>query len=133
MQHELAWCGTPIRTIIKVQHNARSYRATYRGTYVPVVHEYLLVFSKDEPYGVRVVSTVTRDVDLRRRDLTWLQIVQASVEALGGRADLTPVYDEVARQFGERVAQAQWWHEKVRQVLQGPRFVRLERGVYGLA
>ena len=133
MQHELAWCGTPIRTIIKVQHNARSYRATYRGTFVPVVHEYLLVFSKDEPYGVRVVYTVTRDVDLRRRDLTWLQIVQASVEALGGRADLTAVYDEVARQFGERVAQAQWWREKVRQVLQGPRFVRLERGVYGLA
>jgi hypothetical protein len=37
------------------------------------------------------------------------------------------------RQFGQRVSQAQWWHEKVRQVLRGPRFGRLERGVYGLA
>lgn len=133
MQHEIAWCGEPVRTVIKLQHNAQSYRRRYGGRFVPIVHEYLLVFRKASPYAVRVVYTVTRDVNLRSRNLTWVQIVQAAVEALGGRASVSEVYDEVARQFTERVATAQWWREKVRQVLQGPRFIRLERGVYTLA
>ena len=101
--------------------------------FVLAVHENLLVFRKDEPDGVRVVYTVTCNVDLRHRNLTWLEIAQAAVGALGERADLKSVYDEVAGQFGERVAQAKWWREKAHQILPGPRFVRLERGMCVLA
>jgi len=134
MQHEIAWCGEPVRTIIKLQHNATSYRTSYVGRrFVPIVHEYLLVFRKTSPYSARVVYTVTRDVNLRRRELTWAQIVQAAVEALGGQARVDDVYREVEQQFGWRTEAAHWWREKVRQTLQGPRFVRVERGVYAIA
>lgn len=32
--------------IIKVQHNAQSFRKEYRGKFIPIVHEHLLIFKK---------------------------------------------------------------------------------------
>jgi len=131
MQHEIAWPGTPVRTLIKLQHNTTSARSQYGGRFVPIAHEILLVHRKTEPYQVRVVYTVERVVSLASRDLTWLQVVQAAVDGLGGRASPQEVYREVESRFPERVRG--FWREKIRQCLQTPRFERLDRGIYRIA
>lgn len=134
MAHEIVWPGTPIRAFVKLQHNASSYRTPYNGRFVPITHENALLFRKTEPYRVRVVYTVERDLDMRERPLTWLQVVQAAVEALGGSAPVGAVYEEIARQFPARVARSPHWRAYVRKHLQlGPRFRRLERGLYAIA
>lgn len=133
MQHEIVWPGTPVRTLIKEQFAARSFRTNYAGHFIPIVHEYLLLFQKTSAYRVRVTYAVTRDLDLRKRPLTWVQAVQAAVEALGGRATTQDVYAEMARSFPERVDKSRFWKEKVRQCLQGERFNRVGPALYALA
>ncbi len=45
IQREIAWIGAPVRHLIKVQHNAMSYRTDYRrGNFIPIVHEHLILF-----------------------------------------------------------------------------------------
>jgi len=135
MQHEIAWPGTAIREIVKLQHNALSYQTPYGGRFIPIVHEYALVFRKDEPYLCRVVYTVSTVVDLRTREqVSWLDAVQAAVEALGGEVEVQQVYAEIERSFQQRIGQNQFWREKVRQCLQNTkRFQRTARGRYALA
>lgn len=52
IQREMAWIGQPIRHFFKVQHNAMSYRTKYKGDFIPIVHEHLLLFKTDyKPVG----------------------------------------------------------------------------------
>lgn len=51
IQREMAWPGQPVRHIIKVQHNALSYRKQYNGNFIPIVTEHLLLFRTDYKAG----------------------------------------------------------------------------------
>jgi hypothetical protein len=44
IQREMAWPGQTVRHMIKVQHNAMSYRKQYTGKFIPIVTEHLLLF-----------------------------------------------------------------------------------------
>lgn len=117
IQKDLSWLGTPEQVIIKVQHNAESYRKKYLGRFIPIVHEYLLIFRKTDSYLMPVQLVKTIELDQRdNKDITWRDVVHAALERLGGRASLSELYEEI-KDHAKCLANIHW-KAKIRQVLQ---------------
>lgn len=133
IQKDMAWLGTPEQVIIKTQHNCISDKKEYPRTFIPIVHEYLMIFRRDDCYIVptRLVKQV--DVDLRTRaKVTWNNVVRAAVEALGGRISLDKLYQEI--EGHEKTKTNPHWKDKIRQVLQeGRDYINTSRGEWVLA
>jgi hypothetical protein len=97
LQHDLSWFGTPEAVIVKLQHNTASSRRSYRGRFVAIEHETLLVFRKDDWWIVPVRKSTARDYDLRQsRRPTWRDLVQAALGDLGGEASLPQLYESLS-------------------------------------
>jgi len=128
MMKDMSWIGSPEQVIIKTQHNCVSSQTKYSGKFIPITHEYVLIFKRNSGYvvPVRVVKQV--DVDLRTRaTLTWHDVVHAAMEALGGKANLNNLYREI--EGHAKCATNTTWQAKVRQTLQKCKdFVSTERG-----
>ena len=130
---ELAKPGTIENIVIKAQHNCWSDRQQYSGSFIPIVHEYLLIVQKDNLLIFPV--QLTRNVNADMRDLrssTWRDVVAAVLDQLGGTASLPELYKAIE---GHRKARENpHWKEKVRQTLQrGTCFSSTERGVWHYA
>lgn len=130
---ELAKPGTIENIVIKAQHNCWSDRQQYSGSFIPIVHEYLLIVRKDNLLMFPV--QLTRNVNADMRDLrssTWRDVVAAVLDQLGGTASLPELYKAIE---GHRKARENpHWKEKVRQTLQrGTCFSSTERGVWHYA
>jgi len=100
--------------------------------FVPIVHEHLLVFRKNEIWAVPIKRTVTQTFDLRQfNNITWRDLVQGAVEFLGGRATLKDIYNLI--EGSKKTLKNSHWKEKIRQTLQmADNFISVERGVWGL-
>lgn len=129
---DMQWYGLPIQHIIKTQHNCFSDNVNYSGKFIPIVHEHLLIFKKDEHYIVRCTITKTIDLDTRtRKKLSWHSVVLNAMEKLGGRATLQELYDEIDGHA--KTETNNHWKEKIRQTLQiYDDFKNVSRGVYEL-
>lgn len=130
---DIAKPGTIEQIIIKAQHNCVSDSRTYSGSFVPIVHEYVLVLRKDDPvvYGIKYTGNAVQDI----RDVqasTWRDVVASVLEKSGGPLTLEQIYREVD---GHKKTQAnQHWREKIRQTLQiNPIFKSQGRGVWAMA
>ena len=125
--------GTVENVIIKAQHNCWSDRQTYGGSFVPIVHEYLLVTRKDAGLVIPVSYGVRRQYDTRSFvGQSWRDLVWETVRENGGAMSLDELYDAL-RESAKAKANAHW-REKIRQVVQDVRkFTRTERGCYTLA
>lgn len=134
MIRELVCPGTMENIIIKAQHNTWSERQTYTGSFVPIVHEYLLVTRKDAPLIVPV-SWGVRNENYDMRNVggqSWRDLVWATIQHNGGRMSLQELYD--ALKDSAKAKANPHWMEKIRQTVQNVRsFVRTERGGYALA
>ena len=133
MIRELICPGTMENIIIKAQHNCWSDRQSYSSSFVPIVHEYLLVTRKDAGLIVPVSWGTSREYNMRSfRDMSWRDLVYATIEENGGQMSLRELYD--ALKDSAKAKANQHWQEKVRQTVQNVRrFVRTERGTYALA
>lgn len=117
LQRDLSWFGKPEALIIKLQHNTASSRRNYRGRFVAIEHETVLVFRKDDWWLIPVRSVTTREFDLRQsRRPTWRDLVQAALGDLGGEASLARLYDSLSET--DHAARNPHWREKIRQTLQ---------------
>jgi len=125
--------GTVENIIIKAQHNCWSERQEYSGTFVPIVHEYLLVTRKDTGLIVPVSYGMNAEYDMRRfASQSWRDLVFSIIQENGGQMSLQELYDAVKDSAKARANQH--WQEKVRQTVQNIKhFVRTERGCYALA
>lgn len=125
--------GTVENIIIKAQHNCWSERQSYSGTFVPIVHEYLLVTRKDTGLIVPVSYGMNAEYDMRRfASQSWRDLVFSIIQENGGQMSLQELYDAVKDSAKARANQH--WQEKVRQTVQNIKlFVRTERGCYALA
>lgn len=125
--------GTVENIIIKAQHNCWSERQEYSGTFVPIVHEYLLVTRKDTGLIVPVSYGMRAEYDMRRfASQSWRDLVFSIIQENGGQMSLQELYDAVKDTAKARANQH--WQEKVRQTVQNIKlFVRTERGCYALA
>lgn len=133
MIRELICPGTMENIIIKAQHNCWSDRQSYSGSFVPIVHEYLLVTRKDAGLIVPVSWGVERKYDMRQfSDQSWRDLVYSVIQENGGQMSLGELYD--ALKDSSKAKRNQHWQEKIRQTVQNiTLFKRTERGCYALA
>lgn len=131
---DIAKPGTLEQVIIKAQHNTWSERQSYSGSFVPIVHEYLIVTRKDSglivpvSYGVRKESYDMRSCGSQ----SWRDLVYATVQENGGTMSLEELYG--ALKDSSKAKANRFWKEKIRQTVQNIKnFVRTERGCYALA
>lgn len=129
---DMQWYGLPIQHIIKVQHNCSSDSINYSGKFIPIVHEHLLIFKKNDHYIIRCTLVKTINIDTRNRTkISWYTVVLNAMQKLGGRATLQQLYHEIKDHA--KTKHNKHWQEKVRQTLQRySDFRNIERGVYEL-
>lgn len=133
IQKDCNWYGSPEQIIIKKQFNTWSSRKTYRGKFIPIEHEYLLVFKRDDCYLIPHKIITGAAIDIRdNEEITWKDLVYATLEKLGGKSSLDCIYKEM--QSFKRCSESKFWKEKVRQVLQICKdFKRIDKGLYAMA
>lgn len=130
---DMTYFGDLESHIIKTQHNTVSGNKQYaNNSFIPIVHEHLLVFRKNEVWAVRLKRTVTKTFDLRQfNNITWRDLIQGALEWLGGQAHLQEIYNVI--EGSKRTIKNSHWKEKIRQTLQiHENFISIERGVWGL-
>lgn len=130
---DLAWIGDLEIHIIKAQHNTVSERKNYSGKFIPITHEHLLVFKKNNIWQVPLKITKTKVFDLRAfESMTWRDLIQGALEHLGGESDLNNIYEVVSE--SKKASNNQHWKEKVRQTLQQhANFASTQRGIWKLS
>ncbi|MDE2027080.1 MAG: hypothetical protein KGJ11_00890 [Candidatus Omnitrophica bacterium] len=118
--------------LIKTQHNCMSDSIQYSGNFIPIMHEYLLIFMKDRhiiSFGQMIFEKEQRIA--RRLAGTWKQIVLQTLKDLGGSATIEETVSLVTKRIdpeGNHHVAA-----KIRQTLQDPMFQKVAQGQYTLA
>lgn len=133
MISEIVKPGTLEQIVIKAQHNCVSDSTTYSGSFIPIVHEYLMIVRKDNGLIFPVICSMTKSVDIRdMRSSTWRDVVYEVLHKLGQPASLSTLYQEIE---GHKKCETNpHWKDKVRQVVQDERyFTRVSSGVYQAA
>lgn len=130
---DMAWIGDVEIHLIKSQHNTVSGRKNYKGTFIPIAHEHLLIFRKNQIWTVPVKLTKTIEFDLRAfENMTWRDLIQGALEYLGGKSDLASLYGIIAP--SKKAKNNKHWQEKVRQTLQiHNNFEPVQRGIWKLS
>lgn len=130
---DMTWFGDIESHVIKVQHNCLSNNKVYsNNNFIPIVHEHLLVFKKNEVWAVNLKRTTTKTFDLLQfKNITWRDLVQGAIQWLGGQATLQQIYEVI--KGSKKAKNNNYWKEKIRQTLQlHENFYSIERGVWGL-
>ncbi|KQN97212.1 DNA methylase N-4/N-6 [Paenibacillus sp. Leaf72] len=127
---DMALIGKLDSWIIKTQHNCESNRKQYAGSFIPIVHEHLLIFRKDDLWFVPIKINQNFQQDLRESlKVTWRDLIQATFEQIGRAASLKELYEVIENTA--RAKKNQHWHEKIRQTLQiNEEFSSVSRGVW---
>ena len=137
IQRDMHWIGEPVNLVVKIQHNMASNRVDYSGRFIPIVHEYLVITRKPEAWYVAIRATNRNRYDMRRYAKSpWRSVVQAGLEAMGGRASLPALYETLkdhARVMASK-AQGTDWKAQIRRALQVyDDFQNVARGEWKLA
>ena len=112
---------------IKLQHNCVSNSRHYSGGFVPILHEYLLLWKKSSR-SLFAVSLDTTTQLQKRIASTWRNVIRMVLMKLK-EASLADIYTEVERVAGEMIAKNAHWQAKIRQQLQR-HFTHVKRGIW---
>jgi hypothetical protein len=128
---DIAKPGTLEQIIIKTQNNCVSSSTAYRGSFLPIVHEYLMVVRKENGLIVPVTYVQKKDFDIRdSKSAAWRDIVIELVR--NGNTTLGQLYSQMEGRA--KTLSNIHWKEKIRQVVQNTRyFRRVAEGTYALA
>lgn len=129
---DMAWFGDLEIHLIKEQFNTVSERKKYNGKFIPIAHEHLLVFKKNQVWAVPIKFSYTKTFDLRQfENMTWRDLIQGALEWLSGQAELQAIYGVIKN--SKKASKNHHWKEKVRQTLQvHQNFVPVARGIWSL-
>ena len=117
MLSEIVKPGTLENIIIKAQHNCFSDKIQYNGTFIPILHEYVMVARKDAPLMVPLLKTERAAADIRDMpEATWRDVVAGVLEACGEAVPLLYLYEQIGPH--KKAKSHKWWKEKIRQTLQ---------------
>ena len=133
MLAEIIKPGTLENIIIKAQHNWFSDNTHYSGSFIPILHEYVMIVRKDTPLLVPVI--VAKEIKADIRDMagaTWRDVVAAVLEECTEAVTLTYLYEQIEPH--KKAQNNKHWREKIRQTLQiNPNhFHNTERGMWVL-
>ena len=119
MIREIAAPGTLEQIVIKAQHNCVSDRTSYSGSFIPIVHEYMMIVRKDAPLLFNVQYAVRKTADMRNvRTASWRDVLYETMQEVfkGGEVTLPELYEKI--EGFSRAKTNPHWKEKVRQTLQ---------------
>ncbi len=119
-----------ISVAIKMQHNCMSNGRNYNGSFVPISHEYLLIWKKTAKSLFAIGYETAKDIQ-GKVAATWRSVIRIALMNLGGKATLSHIYEEVSKVAGSLMTQNQHWQAKVRQQLQ-KHYTNVERGVWAV-
>lgn len=133
MLAEIIKPGTLENIIIKAQHNCFSDNTQYSGSFIPILHEYVMIVRKDTPLLVPVI--VSKEIRADIRDMagaTWRDVVAAVLEECTGAVTLSYLYEQIEPH--KKAQNNKHWREKIRQTLQiNPNhFHHTDRGMWVL-
>ena len=133
MLAEIIKPGTLENIIIKAQHNCFSDNTQYSGSFIPILHEYVMIVRKDTPLLVPVI--VAKEIKADIRDMagaTWRDVVAAVLEECTEAVTLTYLYEQIEPH--KKAQNNKHWREKIRQTLQiNPNhFHNTDRGMWVL-
>jgi len=118
--------------VIKLQHNCMSDSRQYSNMkHPPILHEYLLIWEKSKATIVQVMWDKAAEM-LAASKMTWRALIRMAIMSLGGKAQLSFIYDEVAKVAPEKMKSNPTWQATVRRTLQ-QHFENVERGVWALS
>lgn len=118
-----------ISVAIKMQHNCMSSGRSYGGSFVPITHEYLLLWKK-KAASVFVIGFETATQIQRKVAQTWRSVIRVAMMRLK-EAKLADIYAEVEKVAAHLIANNANWQAKIRQQLQ-LHFTNVERGVWAI-
>ena len=133
MLSEIVKPGTLENIIIKAQHNCFSDNINYSGSFIPILHEYVMIVRKDNPLVIPILTTKKIEADVRdMKGTTWRDVVAGVLESCQNAVSLNYIYEQV--ESHKKAQENKWWREKVRQTLQiNPQFFyKTERGMWGV-
>lgn len=114
---------------IKLQHNCLSDNRVYSGNFVPIMHEYLLVWKKKAKSLFAASFDVASELQ-KRVATTWRNAIRMAMMKLG-KASLSEIYAEVEKIASNLIANNKNWQAKIRQQLQ-KHYNNVERGVWAI-
>jgi hypothetical protein len=117
--------------VIKMQHNTTSGSRTYSGSFIPIQHEYLLVWQRSKD---NIFSVMYEKAEEFKQFITgtWKNVVRLAIMNLGGEAALSRLYKEIESLASDKIKSNPNYKAKIRQTLQ-KYFSSVERGVWGMA
>lgn len=115
---------------IKLQHNTMSSFKNYNGSFIPINHEYLIIWKKKEADVFSFIETKIAEIKRTYND-SWKNIVKLALMKLDNKARLNDIYSMVMVLAPEKIKVNNHYQAKIRQVLQ-VNFTPVERGVWAL-
>lgn len=119
-----------VSTIIKMQHNCLSDGRVYSGSFVPIMHEYLLIWKKSAKTLFAVTIEKAREFQ-RQIASTWRSAIRIAMMQIGKACSLERIYAEVEKVAGHLIEKNKNWKAKIRQKLQ-QHHTSVERGVWAI-
>lgn len=119
-----------ISVAIKMQHNCMSNGRSYGGSFVPITHEYLLIWKRAKA-SLFALGFETAKAAQAKVAMTWRSVIRTVMMQLR-KASLDEIYSEVERVASSLIANNPNYKAKVRQTLQ-KHFNNVQRGVWAVA
>lgn len=119
-----------ISVVIKQQHNYKSKFKSYNNSFIPITHEYLLIWKKRGASIYQVAFDKAKELK-EKINQTWKNIVRMALINLNEKSSLDKIYNEVVLIAGEKIRNNPNYKAKIRQILQ-KHFVNIERGVWSV-
>lgn len=113
---DMDWYGDLESHIIKVQHNCISDSKKYKNNFIPIRHEHLLVFRKNNVWilNIKHISNIEANI-LKSNSATWRDLIQAAIEYFNGNATVDDLYELLKK--SKKAEKNKFVREKIRQIL----------------
>lgn len=118
---DMTWFGELESHIIKIQHNCLSDNKIYGSdSFIAIKHEHILVFRKNKIWVFNLkVTTSKKDNIMNSTNITWRDLVQATLEFLNNKASVNDIYEILSK--SKKVRSNNHVREKIRQTLNNNR------------
>ena len=114
---------------IKLQHNCMSDTRVYSGSFIPIMHEYLLIWKKRAKSLFAISFDIASELQSRVAT-TWRNAIRIVMMKLQ-KADLNTIYNEIEKVASNLITNNPNYKAKIRQTLQ-KHYNNVERGVWSL-
>ena len=117
-----------VNVCIKSQHNCMSDSVKYSGNFIPIIHEYLIIWKRKSEQLWNICFEIVDDYR-KKIASTWRNSIRIVFSKLNGKATLSAIYKEIEQVAGHLIQNNPNWKAKIRQVLQ-KYFISIERGIW---